>query len=140
MDEVKLSPYHDWSDTDFDWKALDEAAFYLENKCRKWGRLGIWTKEKYGTLRVSTTCAFAKSYDFLHCLVYPGRCYIRWPKWFRVYVDWPIGKTLKFLGIIWVFHKYQLWILKHFWLKAAKKWPSVATEILDEYEDYFDDK
>lgn len=136
--EVKLSPYHSWGDADFDWKALDEASHYLEDKCRKWGRVGIWTKEKYGTLRVSTTCAFALEYDFLHSIVYPGHGYICWPKWFRCYIDWPVGKTLRFLGVLKLFNKYQLWILKYFWLKAAKKWPQVRDEILDEYEDYFE--
>lgn len=132
-DDVKLSPYHEWG-SDFDFKALDEAARYLETQTRRWGRLGIWTKEKYGTLRVSTTCAFALEYDFLHSLVYPGYASIRWPKWFRCYVDWPVGKALRWIGVIRVVHMYQVWVLKHFWKKAATKWPHIAEEILDDYE------
>ena len=136
--DCKISPYHEWGEEDFDWKALDEAAKYLEDKCRKWGRVGIWTKEKYGTLRVSTTSAFALEYDFLHSMVYPGYARIVWPKWFRCYVDWPIGKALRFLGVIRLVNKYQTWILKHFWLKAANKWPHIKEEIMDEYDSYFD--
>lgn len=127
--------YHDWSEEEFDWNALDEAAFYLEDKCRKWGRVGIWTKEKYGTLRVSTTCAL--EYDFLHSVIYPGHAHIRWPNWFRCYVDWPIGKVLRCLGVIKLINKYQTWILRYFWVKAASKWPHIKEEILDEYETYF---
>jgi hypothetical protein len=134
LDDIKISPYHEWGDTDFDWKALDEAAYYLEAQCRKWGRVGIWTKEKYGTLRVSTTGAFALEYDFLHSLFYPGCTWIRWPKWIRIYIDWPIGKLLKVLKVIKLFNMYQVWVLKYFWKRAAVKWPNVAAEILDEYE------
>lgn len=138
MKEAKLSPYHDWSDTNFDWVALDQAGQYLETQTRRWARLGIWTKEKYGTLRVSTTVAFALEYDFLHSLIYPGRCHISWPKWFRAYVDWPIGKLARWTGIIKLINKYQMWTLKRFWLKAAAKWPQVSEEILDEFGDYFE--
>lgn len=137
-EDIKLSPYHDWSDKDFDWKSLDNAIYYLGTRCLRWGRVGLWLKEKYGTLRVSTTCAFITEYDFLHCLLYPGRAYIDWPKWVRLYIDWPIGKTLRFLGVIKLIQRYQRWVLKHFWLKAAEKWPHIREEILDEYEDYFE--
>lgn len=134
---MKISPYHEWG-SDFDFKALDEAAHYIQNKSRKWARVGIWTKEKYGTLRVSTTCAFAMEYDFLYSLIYPGHVYIRWPKWVRCYIDWPIGKLCRYLGIISILRKYQMWTLKRFWLKAANKWPQCREEILDEFGDYFE--
>ena len=134
----EINPRHDWNDTGFDWMALDHAAKYLQDNCRKWARMGIWTKEKYGTLRVSTTCAWLLEHDFLHSLIWPGHSWIHWPVWFRCYVDWPLGKLLRWLGIIKLAHKYQLWILKRFWLKAAKKWPHIKEEILDEYGDYFE--
>lgn len=131
--------YHEWS-SDFDFDSLDAAANYLSYNCRKWGRVGIWTKEKYGTLRVSTTCAFALEYDFLHSLLWPGHARIHWPEWVRTYIDWPIGKILKWLGIIKLFNKYQMFILKYFWKRAAKKWSHIAEEILDEYEWTFEEK
>lgn len=137
MDNLDEYPCHLWGDEDFDWKALDDALCYLENKCRRWGRVGVRTKEKFGTLRVSTTCAFASEHDFIHSLVYPGYHYVHSPNWFRVYVDWPIGKALGRLGVIKLINKYQLWVLKHFWLKAAKKWPHISGEIMFEYDYYF---
>lgn len=127
-----MIPYHDWSDASFDWKALGEAAQYLEKNCIRWGRLGIWTKEKFGTLRISTTCAFVSEFDMLHSICYPGHAYIRWPRWFRVYIDWPLGRLCHKLRIIHLINKYQVWVLKHFWNKAAKKWPHIKEEILYE--------
>lgn len=49
---------HDWSEEDFDWNALNQACYYVEKRCRQFARLGVWTKEKWGTMRVSLTCAF----------------------------------------------------------------------------------
>ncbi len=125
---------HIWGDEDFDWKALDEAAEYLSTNCRRWARMGIWTKEKFGTLRVSTTCAYFMEYDFIHHIFYPGYAYYRLPKWFRVYVDWPFGKCMRLIGVVRLLQIYQHAVLKFFWKRAAKKWPHIAEEILDEYE------
>ena len=135
---TKISPYHDWSETDFDWKALNEAGRYLTDNCRRWARVGLWTKEKYGTLRVSTTCAFTCEYSPIYSLVKPGYAYYRWPVWFRQYIDRPVGKALNLLGVLRLINKYQMWTLKRFWLKAAEKWPHIKDEILDEYDSYFD--
>jgi len=128
---------HLWGDEDFDWNALDKASDYLYTQCRRWARLGIWTKEKYGTLRVSTTCAYFLEYDFIHHLFYPGYASYVLPRWFRTYIDWPTGKILKKLGIIRLVQMYQNKVLKFFWLRAAKKWPHISEEILDEFNFYF---
>ncbi len=124
---------HLWGD-EFDWKSLDEASYYLQDRCRQFARLGIWTKEKYGTLRVSTTCAYFTDYDFIHHIFYPGHAYYRLPKWFRVYIDRPVSRVLGKIGVIYLIQKYQHYILKYFWKRAAKKWPHIAEEILDEYK------
>ena len=130
---------HIWGDEDFDWKALDDAGNYIHKNCRRWARMGIWTKEKYGTLRISTTCAYFSEYDVINHLFYPGYVRYMFPNWFRLYIDWPIGKILRFFGIIGLLQKYQTFILKFFWNKAAKKWPHIAEEILDEYDLYFEE-
>ena len=139
MKDDKLGVSHCWGD-DFDWKGLDAAAYYIQSNCRRWARMGIWTKEKYGTLRISLTCAYFMEYDFIHHIFYPGHAYYRLPKWFRTYIDWPVGKVLKAVGIVWLVQTYQTAVLKHFWNKAAKKWPHIAEEILDEYEWVLDEK
>ena len=129
-----MGNYHEWGDEDFDWKALNEAAQYLEKYCKRWARLGIWTKEKYGTLRVSVTCAYFMEYGFLHHIFYPGYCSYRWPRWFRIYIDWPFGKVMRILGVVRLLQIYQHAVLKFFWKRAAKKWPHISEEILNEYE------
>jgi hypothetical protein len=138
-------PYHDWSDESFDWNALNGAAQYLEDNCRRWARLGIWTKEKWGTLRVSTTAAFATQYDFIYGLFHPGSVSYRWPRWFRIYIDWPVGKFLERIGALSLARRYQRRILKRFWNKAAEKWPHIKDEIMAEYRlhldpEYWNDK
>ena len=134
-----MGNYHEWG-SDFDFKALDEASIYITSSCRRWARLGIWTKEKYGTLRVSTTCAYFLEHDLIHSFVYPGYFMYQWPTWFRVYIDWPFGKLMRCLGVIWLLQKWQRVVLKYFWKRAAKKWPHIAEEILDEYEWTLDEK
>lgn len=129
-----MGNYHEWGDTDFDWKALDDASYYIQDNCRRWARLGLWTKEKYGTLRVSTTCAYFMEYDFIHHIFYPGHAYYRLPRWFRTYIDWPFGKAMRIIGVVRLLQMYQHAVLKYFWKRAAKKWPHIAEEILDEYD------
>src|SRR3990167_7735500 len=101
-EETDIAPCHLWGDEEFDWAALDAASGYLEKQCKRWARLGIWTKEKYGTLRVSTTCAYITEFNVLHGVVYPGYCHYMFPNWFRLYVDWPLGKVLSKVGVIWL--------------------------------------
>lgn len=131
---------HIWGDDDFDWNALDSAIYYMWKNCRRYARLGIWTKEKYGTLRVIATCAFFNEYGAIHHLFYPGHVSYHWPIWFRKYVDRPVSKLLGKLGILSLVQRYQLFVLKHVWLRAAKKWPHIATEIMDEYDFYFGER
>lgn len=130
---------HLWGDPSFDWNALDAASHYLWKRCRQWARLGVWTKEKYGTLRVSTTCAYF-GYWPIHNTLKPGHVCYRWPRWVMLYIDRPLGQTLEFLGISSIVRKYQNTILKFFWLRAAKKWPHIKEEILSEFEWYFPTK
>lgn len=131
--KIKEGPFHEWGDKDFDWSALNKACIYLRDRCRQFGRVGIWTKEKYGTLRVSTTCAFV-TYEPIHNLIHPGWAVNRWPKWFRTYVDFPLGNLFYKLRITKLIQWYQVQVLKFFWKRAAKKWPHIAAEILDEWE------
>ena len=126
-------PTHLWG-SDFDWEALDDAGAYIEKNCRRWGRVGVHTKEKYGTLRVSTTAAFF-CFEPFQCLIYPGYYGAQFPPWFRTYIDVPLGTLLETLRISKLIRKWQYVVLKHFWKRAAKKWPHIATEILDEYDD-----
>lgn len=127
-----MGNFHVWGD-DFDWKGLDDAALYLSVRCRRWARMGVWTKEKYGTLRVSTTAAYW-TYWPIYSLIHPGRGYYSWPSWMITYIEYPLAEVFMYLGITRLVNRYQTQVLKHFWQKAAKKWPHIAEEILDDYE------
>jgi len=124
---------HLWGDKDFDWKSLDEAGHYLEKQCRRWARLGVHTKEKYGTLRVDTCGAYWSSWP-IHGWVYPGHHYYQWPRWMISKLEYPMWNVFSFMGVTSLVNTYQRSVLKHFWKKAANKWPHIAEEILDEYE------
>lgn len=125
-------PYHEWGDEDFDWGALNSACRYIEKNCRRWARMGVWTKEKYGTLRISTTCAWFSSWP-IHNLVKPGHVCYRWPTW-MMKIDYKLGDICHFLKITKAIQWWQFQTLKYFWKRAATKWPHIAAEILDEYE------
>ena len=132
-------PNHVWGD-EFDWDALNDACQYIEKSCRRWARMGVWTKEKWGTLRLSTTCAYFTEYDVLHHLFYPGYVRYMFPRWFRTYIDWPFGKVLKCTGILYILQRFQTFVLKFFWKRADKKWPHIREEILDEFFFYFEEE
>lgn len=127
---------HDWSDEGFDWESLNDACDYLQYNCIRYARFGVWTKEKYGVLRVSTTCAYFGEWP-IHNLVKPGHVAYRWPGWIMLYIDRPLGTLLRNLGITWIINKYQTAVFKYFWIKAAKKWPHIRDEILAEFSWYF---
>lgn len=133
MNDNKIGVSHEWGDEAFDWKGLDDAGYYIQSNCRRWARLGIWTKEKYGTLRVNTTCAYW-NYWPLQSLFYPGHAYYRWSRWMIGGIEYPLAKVLMFLRITRLVNRYQRAVLKYFWKRAAKKWPHISKEILDEYE------
>lgn len=130
---------HIWGDDTFDWKALNDASNYVSNRCRQFGRFGVWTKEKYGTLRVSTTCAYWGEWP-IHNFFKPGHVCYRWPRWVFLYIDLPLGRLVRRLGITRITARYQTAVLKFFWKRAAKKWPHIATEILDEFNWSFPDE
>ncbi len=129
----KIGVSHLWGDPNFDWKGLDDAAQYLERQCRRWARMGIYTKEKYGTLRVSTTCAYW-NYWPLHSAIHPGYAYYQWPRWMITWLEYPLAEVFMFLRVTRLINCYQRAVLKYFWKRAAKKWSHIAEEILDEYE------
>lgn len=124
---------HRWGDEDFDWNSLNDAIGYFQTNCRRWGRLGVHVKEKWGTMRVSTTVAFVSDWP-IHSLVKPGHAFYRWPRWLIRWVEHPLYRLLKVSCLLRVIQWYQLQVLRIVWLKTAAKWPHIATEILDEYK------
>lgn len=133
MNEGEYAPYHVWGD-DFDFGAVEDAGHYISTNCQKWARFGVHTKEKYGTLRVST---LYWSCWPVHSVVYPKHYFYQWSKKWIGWVEYPLAELFMFLRVTRLVNWYQDQVLKHFWLKAADKWPHVKEEILDEFRWYF---
>lgn len=116
---------HSWGDKDFDWKALDDAGRDLEKFCRRYGRLGLHVKEKYGTLRAYTHFC---SYPILHSLVYPGYVFNQFPKWL-----WNLDCSYLSPCLEWALphiQKYQSFIYRKGYEKIVKKYPHIKKEII----------
>lgn len=65
-------PRHDWGDETFDWKSLYNAERDLV-KILRFFRIGVHSKEKYGTLRASIYFWDGG----LHNLIWPGYVYVQ---------------------------------------------------------------
>lgn len=128
------SNMHSWDDKDVDWKGINAAADYIGEFCRKWGRLGGQSKEKYGTVRFYVNFRTIS----LHSIFLPGYYHYAWfPKWLiklDLYYISPILNTL--FGRI-VF-EYQHRIYNLAYTRALKKWPHLQGEILTDvhYPEY----
>jgi hypothetical protein len=124
---------HFWGDDWPHWGDLNSAVHELSDFARRWGRLGIHTKEKWGCLRASTYWA----HD-LHSIIWPGYVYAQWqyhlPEsiakrvwWLDVYV-WP--RILRFTPLGW----YQRKIYGLAYRRICKKYPHIIDEILQDAE------
>ena len=117
--------YHDWSS---DWpyfRDVGEAAYYIGNYLRKWGRVGVRdTKEKYGSCRVYLSLGWRQ----LHCITHPGHCFSRYPKWLWILDCKYLSKIVRLLNYIVV--PYHTWLYNRAYQNAIKKWPHIREEIL----------
>lgn len=118
---------HDWSDKEVDWEGINDAADFIGDWLRKWGRVPVrQTKEKFGTVRVY--CGLG--WDTFHDIFYPGHCYFRWPMW-GVSLDIFLCHRLHFSRILFelsypIHRRLYRWRYK----KAVQKWPHLRDEIL----------
>lgn len=123
-----MGNYHEWGDKDFDWDALYKAEKIIRKVCRLF-RIGIHSKEKYGTLRASV-------YPFrgsLHDLAYPGYVYSQFPDWLWKFDCLKINPFMNGFPM-----KYVTWTIQLFQLHvgyrlayyiAMKKYQHIAEEI-----------
>lgn len=114
---------HSWGDKGVDWKGINDAAEYLGAYCRKWGRLGGQTKEKYGTVRF-----YARfGHLCLHTLIYPGYVHSRFPSWL-----WRLDIKLNSLYDLFegLFEWWQKKVYSKAYINACNKWPHLQEEIL----------
>lgn len=117
-------PHHDWSDKSFDWKSLNKAEILGNKIMKRLARIGIHSKEKYGTIRWSL-------YLFngtLHSLTHPGYVYSQYPKWL-----WSFdvrNKPLKFLQK--PINLYQKLIVALTFEYLVYKYPHITDEIISD--------
>lgn len=119
---------HNWGATNVDWKGLNDAAYFLGEFMRKWGRMGVHTKEKYGTVRAS--CMFG--WHSIHDLTHPGYAYIQYK---RNGILWKLAYSRRVMPLIFqvlnlVVRPYHVWLYRRAYRLAISKWPLLREEIL----------
>ena len=114
---------HYWGDANVDWEGINDAAAFIGEGLRRWGRMNVTQyKEKFGTVRVY--CSFGVT--CLWQLVRPGWIYYKGPKALqRVGMNyWPFLRLLNYLVV-----PYHAWLYKRYYRLARKRWPHLEEEI-----------
>lgn len=119
---------HDWGDKNVDWAGINQCAEDIPKFMRRWGRICVHGKEKWGCVRLEFLY-----YGFnLNTLFYPGFIMSRLPHWLH---KLDVDMTTCYNKVInpW-FIPYQIWITKLALKRAIKKYPHLKQEILDGHE------
>ena len=117
-------PFHVWGEKDFDWdslyKAINEGTWLM----KKLGRIGVHSKEKYGTARWSLYL-FDGS---LHSITHPGYVYSQYPKWL-----WSLNCKYKLPKLLRKpIQAYQVLVIKLTFLYLCKRYPHIIDEIIND--------
>ena len=117
-------PSHYWGDEDFDWNSLYEAERELRHIMIRYGRIGVHSKEKYGTLRFEIFFCDGT----LHSITHPGYVRSRYPKWlWRFDLDY---RPLRFLTPLINF--WQKLVLQYAFTIVCNKYPHIRDEIIND--------
>jgi hypothetical protein len=117
-------PHHYWGDESFDWDSLYKAEEELNLIMTKYARLGVHSKEKYGTLRFSIYFCDGN----LHSITHPGYVYSQYPKWLWVFdVQY---RPLRFVAPVIRF--WQKLVLQYAFTVVCAKYPHLIKEILQD--------
>lgn len=150
----RKSTHHYWGDAGVDWDGINNAADFIADYCKKHGRLGGQSKEKFGQCRYYAQFGLRS----LHEIVYPGYYRNMWhipPEMEKVYTEtgfWSSSYALK--RVLWHLDRYSGFVLDHKWVQeliinyqfkvyeqayraAVLKWPHLKGEILGG-ADYWD--
>lgn len=125
---------HLWGDKDFDWEQLDESIEMVGSFMRFWGRIGVSSKEKYGTARIYVTFWDGS----LHGLVYPGYHVCKWPKWLWSFDLNVIGPFIRWTRLAKLAVWYQTKIYGMAYSKGIKRFPKIKVELVinADYEEF----
>lgn len=117
-------PNHYWGDEDFDWDSLYKAESELRYIVKRYGRIGVHSKEKYGTLRWN----FFFFNGTLHSFTHPGYVYSQYPKWL-----WRFDVTHEPLKLITpLINFWQKLVLQYAFTVVCNKYPHILKEIIND--------
>jgi hypothetical protein len=120
-------PSHHWGDKDFDWDSLYSAINEGSQIMRVFGRIGVNSKEKYGTARWGIFLCD----DTLHSLIYPGHYFNRFPKWL-----WKLDVRLQPLRwVSWIIRAYQKQVVQFAFHYICYRYSHIQDEILSDAPD-----
>lgn len=117
---------HLWGDEDFDWEMLDESIEMVDSFMRFWGRIGVQSKEKFGTARIYTTFWDGS----LHGLVYPSAHFSRFPKWLWAFDLKYLAPLVRYFKLQELVNWYQSKIYGLAYSRAIKAFPKVKIELV----------
>lgn len=117
---------HNWSDDSFDWEQLDEAIDMVASFMRFWGRIGVYSKEKFGTARI-----YVSLWDgSLHGMLYPGYNLSKFPDWlWRCDVVY-ISSFIRWTRFNRLVNWYQEKIYSIAYSRALKRFPKMKIELV----------
>jgi len=113
---------HLWGDEDCDWDGLYDAERFIRTWLTRLGRIGVHSKEKFGTLRASVYFWDGT----LFSLIYPGYIWYGFlPKWLHpILCRKHAPKWLRHL-----LHKWQRLVYRAVYRTAFAAWPHLWIEI-----------
>jgi hypothetical protein len=116
---------HYWGDEDFDWEQLDEAIKMVASFMHFWGRIGVQSKEKFGTARIYVTFWDGT----FNGIIYPGYHFNQFPKWFWP-IDYKISSFMRWIRLKKLVNRYQSKIYGMAYSKAIRAYPKVKIELV----------
>lgn len=124
--------HHIWGDETFDWGSLNKTIDETTDTCRKWGRIGMHSKEKWGCFR-------DQLYPFdgnFHSITHPGYVYCQYPKWLW-HLDCDYGRYItKWTGLGAVIRWWQRQVYNYAIQRACKRYPHIIDEIVSDLDGY----
>jgi hypothetical protein len=114
-----IMPYHKWGDKDFDWKSLYNAIDTVEQVCRIF-RIGVHSKEKYGTARWN----FYLFDGSLHSITHPSHVAYRYNYW--------LASTKFFKVVSPIIRNIQLKALNLAFTVVCSRYPHIRDELISD--------
>lgn len=120
-------PHHYWGDEDFDWNSLYSAISEASRIMRRYGRIGVHSKEKYGTARWDLYFCDGSLHSFTH----PGHVYSRYAKWL-----WSFDVQYKPLKLVApIIRFWQRQVMQYAFSYVCNKYPHIVKEIVSDAPD-----